>query len=91
MDVASGISHGQIASIRMFLLHAVGIMSEDAVQEVTSSLRIHRLLRMVAGYAWVVFLLWWSTPIFLYPSIRAANGEGILPFSLAKALISQPS
>lgn len=46
------------------------------------------LLRVI-GYLWVFVFLVWSTPVWIYPSLRMNKGEekdAVVPFSLIGAV-----
>lgn len=77
------------------MTQAVGIMLEDAVQEVYRAVRgVQRgtppdSVTRAIGYIWLVLFLCWSTPVWTYPRQRAFRGEQseyLLPFSLLASL-----
>ena len=69
-------------SLPFFCAQAVGIMLEDAVQEVYRRVRVQDtsqshppIWAKVLGYIWVIAFLAWSTPSWAYPIIRTINKE----------------
>lgn len=77
-----------------FPLQALGIMVEDAVQNLArsclpSSLQHSRVWRVV-GYVWVASFLVWSTPPYFYPQIRLApDPNSLIPVRLFRPLTEQ--
>ncbi|KAH7417743.1 membrane bound O-acyl transferase family-domain-containing protein [Cadophora sp. MPI-SDFR-AT-0126] len=92
-DLAAGIPFEESGSLQFFLTQAVGIMVEDTVRtlwgdgKVTDIPQPKRLWYIVVGYVWVGFWLFWTTPIWSYPSARYYNGSSFLPFSVLRPLL----
>ncbi|CVK96792.1 related to TRI7-trichothecene biosynthesis gene cluster [Fusarium mangiferae] len=70
------------ASEWFYVLQAVGIAFEDAVQAMTAHVHIPMSVRRVVGYLWVLMFLSWSTPICSYPSMRVGDIGQMVPFSM---------
>ena len=88
-DVALGMRWGESGAVVFFVLMAVGIMVEDAVQcvwyDVLLSVRDRRntqqgpevrgaLWARIIGFLWVVFWLSVSTPWYAYPTMSRNEG-----------------
>ncbi|KUJ07021.1 uncharacterized protein LY89DRAFT_632023 [Mollisia scopiformis] len=87
-------------SVRFFMAQAGGILVEDAVQWVWRTLvgkekgkgnekeekKGGKVWMKIVGFVWVsIFMLFWSTPAWIYPTARLNAGgvEGkVLPFSV---------
>lgn len=74
-DMGGGMSMRESGAIQFFCMQALGIMIEDAVQDVyaryfasTTSSK-PALLQKVIGYTWVLFFLVWTTPVWVFPCI----------------------
>lgn len=102
-DLASGIPWQQSGAIRFFCIQVIGIMLEDGVQAIYRSARgLHRspgnrspgqppLWTRLIGYIWVLAFLSWSSPAWIYPTLRMNKGEDkdvVLPFSFVAFLRS---
>ena len=89
-DVAQGIPWQQSGAIRFFGTQAVGIIFEDAVIRAFVIRRFRPLtgtLSRFVGYLWVLIFLFWSTPVWIYPSLYRNTGEAkdmIVPFSAVR-------
>ena len=99
-DVALGMSGQESGSIRFFCVQALGIMLEDAVQELwrcwlrrrqkimNKEVRVGKWEKG-AGYLWTLAFIVWSTPAWGYPAIRRQTGkanDAILPFSVLRTM-----
>lgn len=93
--IAEGVPRSNVGSVHFFMTQAVGIMLEDAVQEVYRAIRgVQRgtppdSVARAIGYIWLVLFLCWSTPVWTYPRQRAFRGgqsQYLLPFSLLASL-----
>ena len=89
-DYAKGLSWQQAGALRFFCTQAFGIMIEDAVQAIYRSVtgekkdgqRVQAWKRVV-GWIWVVvFLLFWSTPAWMFPG--AVGQDKLTPFSVVE-------
>lgn len=75
-----------------FQVQALVIMIEDLAQflvgkTVQRSPIMSRLAKVV-GFFWVILVMAWSTPSWLYPTQRfAADPTGLLPFRVAPYLL----
>lgn len=99
MDIAQGFGWRESSATAFFLLMAVGIMIEDAVQWVWCRVRSGKLTdedekgkwwTTAIGYVWVVFWFSVATPYYAYPGLSRNTGEErhkILPFSVVRSLV----
>ena len=89
LDVALGLSWKESSAVVFFVLMAVGIMAEDAVQwacyDILLRVTNHQitkerpearrpLLARIIGYSWVVFWFGVSTPWYAYPTLSRDEG-----------------
>jgi hypothetical protein len=101
VDMATGLTYTQSGSVRFFTTQALGIMIEDAVQEIwkrcfgggkTASSDTARWKR-VAGFLWLWAFMAWSVPSWMYAQIlsRTAAEQGPLmgPLSLSRWLLGK--
>ena len=84
--------------MRFFLTQAVGIMLEDAVQDVVKGVRLlmkepakgeSTVYSRILGRVWLILFLGWSTPAIMYPAARLSTGKGadtLLPVSIVKTI-----
>lgn len=77
----------RFASEWFYVLQAVGIAFEDAMQAMTAHIHIPISIRRVVGYLWVLMFLSWSTPICSYPSMRVGDIGQMVPFSVAEHFV----
>ena len=102
ISIAQGLGWRESGAVSFFLLMAVGIMIEDAVQWVWSGVRGGKLTdegktarkgkwwTTAIGYLWVVFWFSVATPYYAYPSLSRNKGEEkdkLLPFSVVGYLV----
>ncbi|TLD24109.1 hypothetical protein PspLS_06389 [Pyricularia sp. CBS 133598] len=91
-DIAAGISPQETRVFSFFQVQALVIMVEDFAQylvgkRVQRSPTMSRLSRAL-GFCWVVLIMAWSTPSWLYPTQRfAADPTRLLPFRVAPYLL----
>jgi hypothetical protein len=89
-DPDNGISYNDSGAFRFFIMQAVGIMFEDAIQAIYRSIRglrwtdIRRpnVWERLLGYFWVFVFMVWTTPSWSYASMAGSKGGSILPFSI---------
>lgn len=95
LDVCGGVPQSEARTWVFFVLQAVGIMMEDAVEatyrwtfaskqgEKTVYPKL-QLWHKIVGYVWVYLFMVWSTPAWSFANIRHADPEHnyILPFSI---------
>lgn len=97
IEAAQGLGWRESGATTFFLLMAVGIIIEDAVQWVwpltdedkTARKKGKRLTKAI-GYLCVVFWFSMATPYYAYPGLRRSKGEEndkILPFSVVRCLV----
>ena len=91
-DYASGVPWRDAGALKFFVMQAVGIMIEDAIQAgyrgLTGRKRTSEkpaLWVRCLGFCWLLLWLVWTTPTWTYPTSQRATGESILPFSLFKS------
>ncbi|KAF4454892.1 hypothetical protein F53441_2685 [Fusarium austroafricanum] len=72
-----------------FLLQPLAIMFEDAIQAATVHIPLSRPLRQTVGFMWLWVFFTWSTPTFLYPTLRAKDPGQMLPFSAVGRLMKR--
>ncbi|KAJ3534532.1 hypothetical protein NM208_g7503 [Fusarium decemcellulare] len=77
----------RFATEKFYALQALGIMFEDAVQAVTASISLPKLIRRAVGYIWVLAFLSWSTPICSYPSMRGGDPGPMVPIQVIGPLM----
>ncbi|KAM7211476.1 Membrane bound O-acyl transferase family domain containing protein [Rhypophila decipiens] len=72
-DILMGVPHAESGAMAFFTLHAAGIMVEDTIGPLLSSMmpsagqgRLGRTL----GYVWVCAFFVWTTPTYMYPASR---------------------
>lgn len=81
-DRLMGVPDAENGAVVFFLLHAAFIMVEDALGPVARTLFSDRI-RYVLGYLWVFAFFVWSSPIWIYPSMRLGiNSAALLPVRL---------
>ncbi|KAH9432255.1 hypothetical protein MCOR02_006958 [Pyricularia oryzae] len=91
-DLAVGISPQETRVFSFFQVQALVIMIEDLAQFLVGK-RVQRSpimsrLAKVVGFFWVILVMAWSTPSWLYPTQRfAADPTGLLPFRVAPYLL----
>lgn len=95
-DLAQGTPWRDSAAIHFFATQAFGVLLEDAARQAIQYMRpkmarkIEQMfLLRVIGYLWVFVFLVWSTPVWIYPSLRMNKGEekdAVVPFSLIGAV-----
>lgn len=92
-DVGEGMKWRDSGSFRYYCMQPIGIMLEDAVQEIYrrnsksegKKARGHRPWERIMGYLWFVAWMTWTTPAWVYPQALLAKGgqqDRILPFSI---------
>lgn len=92
-DVGEGMKWRDSGSFRYYCMQPIGIMLEDAVQEIYrrnskgegKKARGHRPWERIMGYLWFVAWMTWTTPAWVYPKALLAKGgqqDRILPFSI---------
>lgn len=91
-DVGEGMNWRNSGSIRYYSMQPLGIMLEDAIQEVyhrnsknRDKAPSDRLWKRMVGYMWFIAWMTWTTPAWVYPKARMATGgqqDRILPFSM---------
>lgn len=81
MDLVPGLPHHEFVSVVFFSLQALGIMVEDAVQAATKNWGIPHKVKSVIGFVWLWAFLWWTTPRWLYETMRNPLTGHPLPFS----------
>lgn len=83
-DQVKGVPNADNGALTFFLLQAVVIILEDAFGPViVSALSKHGRLRYFLGYLWVLFILSWSSPIYMFPGMRLGfDGAALLPFRI---------
>ncbi|KAI1382459.1 hypothetical protein F4677DRAFT_26512 [Hypoxylon crocopeplum] len=83
-DVSQGIPLQESGAMKFFVMQSFGIMFEDSLLWILKhfsgqqSLKHNSILRMI-GYVWVAAWLVWSSPAWLYPTMRRSKGEPIIP------------
>lgn len=88
-DMARGCEMSEAGSLVFFCCHPLGIMIEDAVQDVTKGWGIPPRVRRLVGYVWVFAWFWWWTPVWFYPMVRQEKEASLVPFSIAKRVLGQ--
>lgn len=89
-DLSLGVAATESGAVPFFVFQALGIMIEDAVQEVAKGWPISQRVRKVVGYVWVFAFLGWVTPIWFYPVLRlGTEAQQLVPFSIAKMILRQ--
>ena len=93
-DLAQGTSWNETGAMRFFCTQAVGIMFEDSFRLLAGvdlfRLRLQSkqiIMSKILRYIWVVIFLVWSTPVWIYPSMRMNRGEEkdtVVPFSVLR-------
>jgi len=87
MDIAQGVDPIESRAIRFFLMHAGGIIIEDAVQGFYRSYGggSNKWTRSV-GYLWTGLFFVWTTPSWVWVPNRvfSARGTKTLPYSFVK-------
>jgi hypothetical protein len=92
MDIVLGIHPLDSGTLRFFLMHAGGIMVQDAFQE------LYRVCggkpngcTLAVGYIWTSMFFVWTTPSWSWASIRVLvpRGDSSLPFSFAKYFVGK--
>ncbi|KAJ4148309.1 hypothetical protein LMH87_002786 [Akanthomyces muscarius] len=78
-DIFQGMPVTQTASLAFFLMQPVGIVAEDAVQALTRSWPLPRVMRSIAGYAWVALFLVCTTPTWMFGVMRLGQTPDVLP------------
>ncbi|KAL5356564.1 membrane bound O-acyl transferase family-domain-containing protein [Aspergillus floccosus] len=91
LDMAADIPVYQSGGLAFFCGQMVGIPLEDLVIRVylrvteTIGRRLPWMVERLVGYTWVVALLVWSSPAYLYPKIvksrGLSNNDSVLPVS----------
>ena len=89
LDIEYGGSAWESGAIRFFVMQAVGIIVEDAAQEIylRGGGKSNVWSRGV-GYAWTVFFLCWTTPSWEWVAMRRLipRSDKRLPFSVLASL-----
>lgn len=101
VDLATGLSYAESGAVRFFTTQALGIIIEDAVQEIWKrisgggksadgeSARWER----VVGFLWLWAFMAWSVPAWMYAPIlsRTTGEQGPLmgPLSISRWLLSK--
>ncbi|TEY34586.1 hypothetical protein BOTCAL_0625g00070 [Botryotinia calthae] len=89
-DYGSGISPKQSGAMSFFCAQALGIMIEDAVQEIWRLMggKKNTLLGKTIGFIWVLAFTCWSSPVWAYPLARSMRREDmLLTFGALKPLL----
>lgn len=74
-----GVPDVESGAVIFFLLHAAVIMLEDAFRPIARAF-LHERLRHALGYLWVFAFFTWSSPIWIYPSMRLGlSSAALLP------------
>lgn len=84
-----GMPSQESGALRFFVMQALGIIIEDAVQGIYRTVKRQPRFpgrpkgwKRALGILWLFFWLFWTTPGWNYPIARRSSGQGILPFSL---------
>lgn len=96
-DAAEGMNWRDSGSFRYFAMQPIGIMLEDAVQEIyrrnskaEGKSQGHQSWTRIVGYLWFVAWMTWTTPAWVYPKALLAKGgpeDRILPFSILATIL----
>lgn len=83
-DITQGIPLGESGAMRFFVMQSFGIMFEDAFLWVIQHClgeKLHKYswVSRTAGYIWVTAWLIWSSPVWLYPTMRRNKGDPLIP------------
>ena len=88
-DAGGGLSMSQSGALHFFCIQALGIMIEDGVQAIwrdrfrSTTGRFER----VVGYAWVLFFLVWTSPVWVFSvSLNMRKEDAMLSFDALKTL-----
>lgn len=78
-DQLMGVPNAENGAVVFFLLHAAIIMLEDALEDAFSGL-LPATPRYFLGYIWVCTFFAWSSPIWIYSSMRLGlSSSALLP------------
>lgn len=83
-DMGGGISMRQTGALHFFCMQALGIMMEDGVQAVyqqyftTTDGGISEMVGRGVGYAWVLFFIVWTSPVWVFPALLNMRKEDAL-------------
>ncbi|EEA20522.1 hypothetical protein TMatcc_000506 [Talaromyces marneffei ATCC 18224] len=94
-DISSTLSWGEQLTVEFFLIQALGIIIEDAVQAAwrlfssdprTETVTPPARWKRVVGALWVTLFLIWSTPRWVYPGASKAGPgtQSIVPYSFVQ-------
>ena len=90
-DMGGGLSMRQSGALQFFCMQALGIMIEDGVQVVWRKYfkSTVGMVERAVGYAWVVYFLVWTSPIWVFPAtLNMRKEDAMLNFSALKAIYS---
>jgi hypothetical protein len=93
-DIAAGISVKNSGVMRWFSIQALGFVIEDGVAALWRALTGRRddegkLWQKIIGFLWVLAWMTWTMPVWTYPISKESKGEGILPFSMIRAVVGK--
>ena len=79
-DSGGAVTISESGALRCFCTQALGIMIEDAVQELyrRSGGDQKSCLPKAVGYIWVVLFLSWSSPVWVYPVARTMKRDDMM-------------
>ncbi|KAH7316969.1 membrane bound O-acyl transferase family-domain-containing protein [Stachybotrys elegans] len=88
-DQLQGVSHKDNGAVAFFLLQALVIMVEDAVEPMVTRV-LPAPLRRVLGYVWVLSFLVWASPIWIYSTSRLGiDSTALLPVRIVEPWMSK--
>lgn len=96
-DAGEGMNWRDSGSFRYFCMQPIGIMLEDAVQEIyrrgypTAQAKAEdKTWTRIVGYVWFVAWMTWTTPAWIYPKALLAKGgpeDRLLPLSILGTIL----
>ncbi|KAL9090244.1 MAG: hypothetical protein Q9159_002049 [Coniocarpon cinnabarinum] len=97
-QVSSGIPISAAAGVlQFFFTQGLGIVVEDAAiaayrwhvmsEQQAQQSKLLTVMEIVVGYAWVLFFLTWSTPVWFYNVAAYAIGQPVLPFGIVAKVL----
>ena len=94
-DVGGQLAWSESGALQFFCMQALGIMIEDTVQAVYQRITGRKagahptLVERSIGYAWVVFFIVWTTPVWVYPvTLKMRQQDARLTFEAAKPMFA---
>ena len=86
-DLTKGVPFRETGSVRFFIMQALAIIFEDAVQALSQRVlgpRATGTWAYVVGYVWVFCFLVWTTPVWMYPHIPYSDPgkDYFIPFTI---------